>query len=122
MNKIVEIKGSSGKLAAIKQKPNLKPAERCPMVILMHGLMRTKESPILTLLADKLQKIGIASIRFDFDGCGQSEGEFQNMTVLKEIGDAQCVYDYVSQRHYVSCIDLGGHSRGGVVAGMLAGE
>lgn len=36
---------------------------------------------ILRTIANHLQEAGIASIRFDFNGCGQSEGRFEDMTV-----------------------------------------
>ena len=83
----ISIKGAVGVLEAILQKPILQPGEKCPVVIIMHGLMMRKEFILLKKLADRLQLIGIASIRFDFNGHGKSEGEFQNMTVPIEIDD-----------------------------------
>ena len=44
------------------------------------------------------------------------------MTVLSEIVDAQKVFDYIRELQYVNKIALVGHSQGGVVASMLAGE
>ena len=38
---------------------------------------------------------GIATIRFDFDGHGDSDGEFCDMNVLSEILDAAKIIDYV---------------------------
>ena len=70
------IDGSKGALAAIIQKPELKQGEKCPMVIICHGFNGNKNAQILQLLADSLQRRGIASIRFDFNGHGESEGEF----------------------------------------------
>ena len=42
-------------------------------------------------LARGLAKAGIASIRFDFDGHGRSEGRKQDMTIEKELADARAV-------------------------------
>ena len=44
------------------------------------------------------------------------------MTVLNEIEDAKKVYDYVAALPYVNTVAVTGHSQGGVVASMLAGE
>ena len=118
----VTIDGSKGKLAAVIQSPQLKAGERCPMVMLCHGFTGNKEAKLLTLLADSLQANGIASIRFDFNGHGESEGLFQNMTVPNEIDDAMKVFEYVRDLPYVSGIGIAGHSQGGVVAAMLAGK
>lgn len=73
-------------------------------------------------LASGLAKEGIASIRFDFNGHGKSEGRMQDMTVEKEIADAIAVWEYVKQLPYVSEIGFLGHSQGGVIASMTAGK
>lgn len=116
------IQGSKGKLAAVIQKPVLKQGESCPMAIVMHGFGGRKEGQLLELICDSLQANGIASIRFDFNGHGASEGDFKDMTVLNEIEDAKKVYEYVSALPYVSSVMLAGHSQGGVVASMTAGK
>lgn len=118
----VVIGGSKGKLSAIIQKPELRAGEKVPMAILMHGFTADKDSRIIALLADSLQARGIASIRFDFNGHGESEGDFQEMTVPNEIEDAKMVYEHVKALPYVSDVALAGHSQGGVVASMVAGE
>lgn len=118
----IMVDGSKGKLAAVIQKPELAEGQKCPMVVLMHGFMGNKESVIERGLADRLENIGVASIRFDFNGHGESEGLFQDMTVPNEIEDALKVYEYARSLHYVSDIALSGHSQGGVVAAMSAGE
>ena len=118
----VTIDGDHGKLAAIVQKPLLKQDQHCPMVVFCHGFGGRKEGPLFELVADSLQKHGIASIRFDFNGHGESEGRFQDMTVPNEIEDAKKVVTYVKNLPYVEKIALVGHSQGGVVASMTAGE
>ena len=118
----VSIDGDHGKLAALIQKPELKAGEQCPMVIFCHGFSGTKDGPMFELICDTLQAHGIASIRFDFNGHGQSEGEFKDMTVPNEIEDAKKVVEYVSSLPYVNGLAIAGHSQGGVVAAMTAGE
>ncbi len=116
------IDGDHGKLSALIQKPELKEGEKCPMVIFCHGFGGTKDGPLFELICDSLQAHGIASIRFDFNGHGQSEGEFKDMTVPNEIEDAKKVVEYVRDLRYVSDLAIVGHSQGGVVASMTAGE
>lgn len=120
-NEKVIIEGAKGKLAAVIQKPDLVKGQKVPMVIIMHGFGGNMKADLLTAIADRLEKQGIASIRFDFNGHGESEGEFQEMTVPNEIEDAKNVYNYVKKLPYVGKIALAGHSQGGVVASMTAG-
>ena len=118
----VFIDGHHGRLKALIQKPELQQGEKCPMVIFCHGFSGTKDGPLFELVADTLQAHGIASIRFDFNGHGESEGKFKDMTVPNEIEDAKKVVEYVRDLKYVSTIAIGGHSQGGVVAAMTAGQ
>lgn len=112
--------GDHGKLSAVLQTPDTQ--KKFPLVILCHGFTGSKESPILTNLADELEQRGIASIRFDFNGHGKSDGDFQEMTILNEIEDAKKVYEYASKMPNVTSISIAGHSQGGVVASMVAGS
>lgn len=95
--------------------------DKCPMVILMHGIFSSKNIVPIPALAKALAKEGIASICFDFGGHWKSEGEMQNMTVGKEIEDALAMWEYASSLPYVTQIALLGHFQGGVVASMTAG-
>ena len=118
----VSIDGDHGKLAAIVRKPELKAGAQCPMVVLCHGFGGRKDGPMFELIADSLAMHGIASVRFDFNGHGESEGKFEEMTVPNEIEDAKHIIEYVRDLRYVSSVALVGHSQGGVVAAMTAGE
>lgn len=62
--------------------------DKCPMVILMHGIFSSKNIVPVPALARALAKEGIASICFDFGGHWKSEGKMELMTVGKEIEDA----------------------------------
>ena len=121
----VTIDGAKGKLAAYLVKPEgLKEGEKAPLAILMHGFSGNKEGQLEKLIADSLQKYGVGSIRFDFNGHGKSEGKFSEMTVPNEIEDAKKVYEYACSLPWVdnTKIAIAGHSQGGVVTSMLAGE
>ena len=96
--------------------------DTCSMVILMHGIFASEDILPMPTIARKLAKAGIASIRFDFGGHWDSEGEMEQMTIEKEIADAMAIWRYAKSLPYVTRIGLLGHSQGGVVAAMTAGR
>lgn len=95
--------------------------EQYDIVILMHGFTGQRNNDILIAVKDLLLEKGIASIRFDFNGHGESDGLLEDMTVLNELADAKAILDYVRSLEQVRHIYILGHSQGGVVASMLAG-
>ena len=117
------IQGSVGKLSVVVQTPEgLADGQKCPVVIMMHGFMGNKDGMMEKIAADKLASHGIATVKFDFNGHGESEGEFSGMTVPNEIEDAKLVYDYVKSLPFAGDVAFTGHSQGGVVASMTAGD
>ena len=117
-----ELDGSKGSLSCVLTYPSTDEQTSFPVAILMHGFMANKKLEPLKSISKKLSSLGIASIRFDFNGHGKSEGKFSEMTVLNEIEDAKKVFSYVHSLPQTSKIAFLGHSQGGVVAGMLAGQ
>ncbi|MCT3385346.1 alpha/beta hydrolase [Lactobacillus johnsonii] len=91
------------------------------MAIIFHGFTANRNTSLLKEIANSLRDENIASVRFDFNGHGDSDGKFENMTVLNEIEDANAILNYVKTDPHVRNIYLVGHSQGGVVASMLAG-
>ncbi len=118
------ISGPEGKISfKISLPDGFNPrTDRCPMVILMHGIFSSKDYNPMPAFAKSLARAGIASIRFDFDGHGKSAGRMQDMTIEKELADARAVWDYVNALPYVEGVGLLGHSQGGVIASMTAGR
>ena len=118
------LQGPNGRLCYVLQLPrNFDPArDKCPLVIVMHGVMAHKDVPPLPRIARKLVREGFAVLRFDFNAQGKSDGDVLKCTIPSEIADARAVYDYARSLPFVSSVVLLAHSQGGVVAGMLAGE
>ena len=118
------VSGPEGGLAMKVALPDgFKPeTDRCSLVILMHGIFSSKDFNPMPSLAKELARAGIASIRFDFDGHGKSEGRMQDMTIEKEIADALAIWEYAKSLPYVDRIGFLGHSQGGVIASMTAGR
>lgn len=90
-------------------------------VILFHGFLSDRNEGLLASVSQDLVEHGFTTVRFDFDGCGQSDGDFSKMTVSAEISDAIEILNYVRKMKGIDHIYLVGHSQGGVVVSMLAG-
>ncbi|MBR4592461.1 MAG: alpha/beta fold hydrolase [Elusimicrobiaceae bacterium] len=114
------IQGDHGKLAAVLHTPANKKAY--PLVLIVHGFNASKEMDLLVELSKQLNARGIATLRFDFNGHGASEGSFLDMTIPNELEDARRVYKYARRLPGVTSVSAVGHSQGGVIVGMLAGE
>ena len=95
-------------------------------VILFHGFCVDKDEQegSFKRLAWTLADQGIASVRFDFDGTGESDGDFTDMSVLAELEDAEAILNYVKGLDFVAADRIGavGMSLGGVVLSLLAGK
>lgn len=118
----LKIEGSVGKLYTILQRPVMKKGEKLPVVIICHGFGSDCNRPLLRAIAADVVEQGMIAIRFDFNGCGKSEGKFQDMTVLNEIEDLKHVIGWAREQPWCENISLVGHSQGGVVVSMTAGE
>ena len=88
------------------------------IVVLGHGVTGNKDRPFLVELADNLSNAGIPTIRFSFSGNGNSDGEFTQSTISKEIGDLASVLD-VLDNHTICYV---GHSMGGAVGVLSASQ
>lgn len=95
----------------------------CPLVLLLHGFGGHMDARggLFQELSDRLTAAGLATLRLDFNGHGQSEGDFTDMTPYNEIEDAAALLRYARTLEGVTGISVVGHSQGGVIAGMLAG-
>jgi hypothetical protein len=67
-----------------------------------------------------MNEIGIATLRVDMYGHGESDGEFKNHTLHKWISNALAVFDYVRTLDFVTEVYLCGHSQGGLLSMLVA--
>ena len=99
---------------------------KVPMVCIFHGFTGNKLEAhfIFVKLSRMLEAKGIASLRFDFGGSGESDGDFVDMTISKELEDAKVILDYAKSQAFVDTdkVAVLGLSMGGAVASMLAGD
>ena len=119
---ITTLDGSKGKLYTVIQRPDTTPGTPVSLVIMCHGFGGDCDYNLYDAAADDLLNNGIAVLRFDFNGHGRSEGQFKDMTVSNEIQDLESVISWAMRQPWVKDISLVGHSQGGVVVSMTAGE
>jgi hypothetical protein len=110
------------KLSGVIHLPsNLKSGERRPAIIMMHGFGGTKAiGP--EWVCRQCAEWGYVALRFDFRGCGESEGKRGHVIPLEEVADALSAVTYMAARNDVdpSAIALSGSSLGGGVAVQAA--
>ena len=84
-----------------------------------HCFTCSKDSKASAYIARALAERGIATLRLDFTGLGQSGGEFSASTFSSNIDDLVCAAAYLRE-HYTAPQVLIGHSLGGA-ATLAAG-
>jgi dienelactone hydrolase len=97
-----------------------------PAVILCHGTASCKDEVgnLFIKLAKALEEKGIASIRFDFAGCGESLAKQQDLTFFGEVDDTEIVYAYLCEHEKVDSNRIGilGFSQGARVMAEFLGR
>jgi uncharacterized protein len=72
------------------------------------------------VISDYLTRNGIAVLRFDDRGVGQSKGDFKSATSADNASDVEAAVAYLKTRKEVKQIGLMGHSEGGLIAPIVA--
>ncbi|MFB3883424.1 MAG: alpha/beta hydrolase [Armatimonadota bacterium] len=105
---------------------HLPAASPAPGVAMCHGFTGHKAEThrLFVKAARDFARRGLAVLRFDFRGSGDSAGDFREMTVSREIEDAAAAMDFLVSRPEVAGDRVGilGLSLGGCVAACQAGR
>ena len=121
--------GAAGiKLAGTLTMPS--EGKKFPAVVLLTGSgAQNRDEEMLghkpfLVLADHLTRQGIAVLRFDDRGFGQSEGDRSTATTADYATDASAAVDYLRTRKEIDKKKIGllGHSEGAALAFMTAAE
>ena len=64
-----------------------------PFVVASHGLFSSKESEKFVAIGEFFSAQGIALIRYDHQGCGESEGDLSATTASSRIKDLEAIVD-----------------------------
>ncbi len=94
--------------------------ENPPIVVVMHGFASSKHGSnrCYVTLAEALTSVGVACLRFDFRGCGDSEGSMNDASVEDLISDGLTVSKQALSIEGVDATRVGlfGASLGGAIA------
>lgn len=116
MEKPIVVKNQNGKqLMGVLHLP--KTRKKIPLVVICEGFGGMKSQEKFVRLARGLVKRNIASFRFDFEGCGESEGEFRNITVKKEVSDLKTIMSLLFRKRSIdkNKVFFVGYSLGAVI-------
>jgi len=120
---MVEFEGSLGTIRGSLHRPGGKGPH--PGGGIMHGFTgQRQEAGFLFREASlALESAGIASLRFDFGGSGESDGDFVEMTASTERADALAALDFMRSCAGIDASRIGllGLSFGGFMAACTAG-
>ncbi|NOX99361.1 MAG: prolyl oligopeptidase family serine peptidase [Verrucomicrobia bacterium] len=94
-------------------------SDKSLLILIGHGVTGDKDRPLATALAEALAAAGFNALRFSFSGNGQSEGDFQDSTISKEVEDLIAVIDAAKSAGFTR-IGYSGHSMGGAVGVISA--
>lgn len=96
--------------------------EKAPVVVNVHGFGGNKcgYKNLHVQMARELKKNGIACVRFDMYGNGESDGEFSDMTFTSLLQDTEDICNWVKEQEWAGEIILSGQSMGGYVAACAA--
>ena len=93
---------------------------RVPAALMLHGFGGTKSEShrMFVKLSRALTSHGIATLRFDYRGCGDSAGNFEDLTIRSQVLDANEALRYLLRHKRVNTrrLALVGMSLGGAVA------
>ena len=91
-----------------------------PLLVMFHGFTGTisEKHFVLSRLSRRVVAAGVATLRLDFGGSGESDGEFVDVTPLTEVEDGQAILAYGRSLPEVDLgrVGLFGFSLGGFVA------
>ncbi|MBP1695965.1 MAG: Alpha/beta hydrolase family protein [Deltaproteobacteria bacterium] len=110
----VSFKSKGHRISGILHLPD---AKNAACVIASHGLLSSKNSEKYIALGERISKEGIAMLRFDFSGIGESEGRLEDDTVSRRIADLDSAIAFVkSYPGMGNRIGLLGSSLGGFIS------
>lgn len=96
--------------------------ERCPLCIVLHGLTGNMEETHIVAVSRTMNDLGIATLRVELYGHGQSGGDFEYHDLNKWLHNIDTVTDYAKSLDFVTELYLCGHSQGGLAAVIAAGR
>lgn len=78
--------------------PGVRPGERRSALVILHGFGGHKDGPQQRWSSAQLAQWGYVTLRFDFRGCGESEGRRGWVLPLEQVEDARSAVNYLLTR------------------------
>ncbi|MEK5038093.1 alpha/beta hydrolase family protein [Sporosarcina sp. FSL K6-3457] len=122
----IVVHAGQANLSGVLHLPERVGQRKVPLIVLVHGFIGSKvgEHRLFVKAARYFTDKGYAVFRFDFSGCGESDGDYADVTVTKQLREVQAVLNVVSKLPQVDAnnIIVIGHSLGGAVASLTAAK
>lgn len=113
----IELTGPAGMLQAMIEFPDADATPQPVVAILCHPLPTeggTMDNKVVTMTARALRELGVTTLRFNFRGTGESEGEFDEGDGERQ--DLQAVVAWVRRERPDALLWLAGFSFGAYVS------
>lgn len=117
-NKITFLSDGLNLSGIVHTPDDLRAGERRPAFIILHGFGGNKAGHGQIVMAEQLTQWGYVTMRIDFRGCGESEGEHGRILCLDQVADTSNAVTYMAGRTDVEPerVALVGSSFGAAVA------
>ncbi len=127
VGEVVSIENNGHEIPGILTMPeNVAEGEKVPAVVMLHGTGSNKDEAGngYVLMADAFAKAGIASLRIDFMGTGDSKVDYSEYCNTTAVSDAAAAGDFLAKQEGIDPERIGimGWSQGGTDALLTAAE
>lgn len=84
-------------LSVVKSLPQVQ--QKFPAVICVHGFGLKKGGfGLFDTIVEELDQQNFATFQFDFAGCGESQGDYVDTSLTKQVDDLKTIYTYVKSQ------------------------
>ena len=124
MEKCIQFESDGLSLSGIIRYPeDMAPGERRCAFIVLHGFGSNKNAGNVCQPVEMLSRLGYVTMRFDFRGCGESDGKKGHLICLEQVQDTRNAISILAEQADVDAERIGllGSSFGAAVALYTAG-
>jgi len=124
MEERIDFDSDGLRLVGILHLPDSRrPGARLAAFLVLHGFGSNKDAGGGTAVARMLAGLGYAALRFDFRGCGESDGERGRVICKEQVRDTRNALSFLATREEIDSKRIGvvGQSFGAAVAVYAAG-